>query len=200
MPETTPEPATPKGRRTRLAMVEAAAALMYERGIAATTVDEILAASGTGKSQLYHYFGGKQAVVIAVLRYQFERVMGAQPALTDESCSDPGRWRAEVLAAHRAHGFGSCPLGVFAGQVDSEPALRAVLAALFDRWQAAIAALLRRATAAGRLPAATDPDTGGLVLLGALQGGTLLSHLRGEPRPLADALDHALAELGYSPA
>ena len=200
MPDTSPEPVTPKGRRTRLAMVEAAATLMHERGIAATTVDEILAASGTGKSQLYHYFGGKQGVVIEVLRYQFERVMGAQPSLADESCVDPGQWRDEVLAAHRAHGFGSCPLGVFAGQVDSDRALRAELAALFDRWQAAISALLRRADGAGRLPAGTDPDSGGLVLLSALQGGTLLSHLRGEARPLADALGHALAELGYRAA
>lgn len=137
--------------------------------------------------------------MVAVLRYQFERVMGAQPSLTDEACTDPGRWRDEVLAAHRAHGFGSCPLGVFAGQVDGDPALRSALAALFDRWQAAIAALLRRAGAAGRLPATTDPDSGGLVLLSALQGGTLLSHLREEPRRLADALEHALAELGHSP-
>ncbi|WP_237160754.1 TetR/AcrR family transcriptional regulator, partial [Mycobacteroides abscessus] len=49
-------PATAHGRRTRAAIVDAAAQMMYQKGVAATSLDDILAASSTGKSQLYHYF------------------------------------------------------------------------------------------------------------------------------------------------
>jgi TetR/AcrR family transcriptional regulator, transcriptional repressor for nem operon len=190
-------PMTAKGQRTREAMVEAAARLMHDRGIAATTVEDVLAASGTGKSQMYHYFGGKRELVAAVLDHQFGLVMQAQGTLRDTASADPGRWRDEVLAAHRRSRFGNCPLGVFAGQVENDVLLRKALAALFDRWRGAIGALLERARDARHLPADADPVSGSVVLLAALQGGTLLSHLARDPEPLASALDQALRGLGY---
>jgi len=45
---------TERGRRTRAAIVDTAATMMYANGVATTALDDILAASGTGKSQLYH--------------------------------------------------------------------------------------------------------------------------------------------------
>lgn len=188
-------PATAKGRRTRDAMVGAAASLMYERGIDATAVEDVLAASDTGKSQMYHYFGGKRSLVVAVLEHQLDRVLAAQPSLTDADCADLARWRREVLAAQRESDCGNCPLGVFAGQVDNDPVVRDVLAELFGRWQRAIADLVRRAIDAGRVPAHTDADAVGGTLLAALQGGIVLSHLRRDPGPLVAALDSALASI-----
>ncbi len=53
-PSATKLPATAHGRRTRAAIIDAAAQMMYQKGVAATSLDDILAASSTGKSQLYH--------------------------------------------------------------------------------------------------------------------------------------------------
>jgi AcrR family transcriptional regulator len=189
------EPATARGRRVRDQIVQTAAQLMHERGIAATTVDEVLAASGTGKSQMYHYFGKKQDLAVAVLRRQFERVLAAQPALTDPECADLVRWREEVLAAFQDSGRGNCPLGAFAGQVDGDPVLRAELAGLFARWQAAIADLVELAQRAERVRRDIEPAEAALTLLTALQGGTLLAHLDGDGHALAGALDQALQSL-----
>jgi TetR/AcrR family transcriptional regulator, transcriptional repressor for nem operon len=189
-------PATSRGRRVRDAIVDTAARLMHERGIASTTVDEVLAASGTGKSQMYHYFSGKQDLIVAVLERQFERVLAAQPALSDPECADLLQWRDDVLDAFRESGFGNCPLGTFAGQVDSDPVLRAELAGLFARWRTAIAELVRRSRKAGQVPDDLDPDEAGLTLLTALQGGTMLAHMYGDEHVLARALDRALRELG----
>ena len=49
------EPKTGRGRASRERIVERAAELFAERGVAATSLDEVLAAAGAGKSQLYHY-------------------------------------------------------------------------------------------------------------------------------------------------
>ncbi|MDT7675147.1 MAG: TetR/AcrR family transcriptional regulator, transcriptional repressor for nem operon [Pseudonocardiales bacterium] len=190
-----PAPVTAKGRRSRDAIVEAAARLMHDRGIAATSLDDVLTASDTGKSQLYHYFDDKQDLTVAVLHLQFERVLAAQPCLRDPACHDLGRWRDEVLLAHRVHQFGNCPLGVFAGQVDDSPVLRGELRALFDQWRQAIGELAGRALRHGRVRADVDPAGAGLVLLSALQGGTMLSHLHGDAEPLTRALNGAIAQL-----
>ncbi|MDT7624429.1 MAG: hypothetical protein QOF99_5330 [Pseudonocardiales bacterium] len=40
-----------------------------------------------------------------------------------------------------------------------------------------------------------DPAGAGLVLLSALQGGTMLSHLHGDAEPLTRALNGAIAQL-----
>jgi AcrR family transcriptional regulator len=182
-------PRTERGRRTRAAIVEAAARLMHERGLAAPSMDDVLLASGTGKSQLYHYFAGKRELTVAVLLHQFEQALDVQPALTDPTCDDLRRWRDDVVRTHREKDNGICPLGVFIGQVDSDPVLRATLVDLFARWHAAIADLVDRAARAGRLHPDTDPAAAGWALLTALQGGTMLAHLRGDEGPLVQALD-----------
>ena len=48
------EPKTERGRASRERIVERAAELFAERGIAVTSVDEVLAAAGAGKGQFYH--------------------------------------------------------------------------------------------------------------------------------------------------
>jgi hypothetical protein len=106
----------------------------------------------------------------------------------------------DVLDAFRESGFGNCPLGTFAGQVDSDPVLRAELTGLFARWRTAIAELVRRSQQAGQVSDDLDPDEAGLTLLTALQGGTMLAHLYGDEHVLARALDQALRELRAGPA
>jgi AcrR family transcriptional regulator len=190
-----PLPNTTRGRRTRAAILDSAAQLMHERGMAAASMDDVLLASGAGKSQLYHYFDGRQDLCAAVLHYQFERVRAAQPSLDDLSCTDLRTWRDEVLEAFRNSGGGTCPLGAFTAQTDSDPFLRDTLTALFDRWQQSLGDLVRRADAAGALQAGIDPEAAGLALLTAHQGGTILAHLHRSEEPLARALDAAIARL-----
>jgi TetR/AcrR family transcriptional repressor of nem operon len=191
-------PATSKGQRARSLITETAARLMHEKGIDATSMDDVLAASGTGKSQVYHYFGSKEDLVAAVLEFQFGAIMAAQSALHDESCADLGRWRQEVLAANESGCFSGCPLGAFAGQLDGSTSLRALYADLFARWQAALAALVERARSAGRLRLSTSPDDTALVLLGALEGGSMLSHVRRRQDDLQRMLDAALMSVGVT--
>ena len=69
---------TPKGERARNRIVEAAAQLVYERGVAGTTLDDIRSAAGVSGSQLSHYFAGKDELVQAVIGYQAATIPGSQ--------------------------------------------------------------------------------------------------------------------------
>jgi TetR/AcrR family transcriptional repressor of nem operon len=178
-------------------MVEAAAALMQARGIAATGVSDVLAATHTGKSQLYHHFGGKQGLVLAVIDHQLARVLAAQPRLGPDTDGDVAAWARDLLAVHRGgDGPLSCPLGVLSSQVDDDPVLRAHQAAAFDRWRDGLAHLVRVGRARGSVAAAGEPAELAVVLLAAVQGGLMLARLGRDVRPLEIALDAALARLG----
>ncbi|MFC4998818.1 TetR/AcrR family transcriptional regulator [Dactylosporangium cerinum] len=188
-------PATERGRRTRAAILTAAARLMHQHGLAGPSVDDVLAASGAGKSQFYHYFGSRRDLAAAVLYHQFDRVMGSQPALRDPDRADLRAWRDQVVGAHRDSSHGMCPLGVFVGQVDDEPELNGILAELFGRWEKCLADLVSRARDQGRVRSDVDPEDAGRMLLAALEGGAMLAHVHRQPTALERSLDAAIAVL-----
>ena len=70
---------TPKGERTRARIVEAAAGLIHERGVAGTTLDDVRATAEVSGSQLYHYFADKDELVQAVIDHQAGTIV-APPA------------------------------------------------------------------------------------------------------------------------
>ena len=191
-------PPTARGRRTRDAIVDAAADLMHERGIAATGLGDVLRASGTGKSQLYHYFDGKSDLVLAVIDRQLERVLAAQPALDPAPRrtareDDVRAWAASLVELHRDGGGPfACPLGVFSGQVDAEPRWREHQAAAFRQWQERIAALLARGQAQGVVDPARDAGEMAVAVLAAVQGGLMLARLHRDLQVLALALGAAV--------
>jgi TetR/AcrR family transcriptional regulator, transcriptional repressor for nem operon len=70
---------------------------------------------------------------------------------------------------------------------------RAIIAASFATWSAAIGDGLRALQAAGHLPAGVTPDDLGVTLLAALQGGLLPAQVQRDTRPLETAVDTILA-------
>src|SRR5690349_12100345 len=66
---------TLKGARTRARIVEKAAALIHERGVAATTLEDVKVAAEVSGSQLYHYFPDKSDLVQAVIDFQADTIV-----------------------------------------------------------------------------------------------------------------------------
>jgi len=185
---------TPKGERTWARIVEVAARLVYERGVAGTTLDDVRKAAGVSGSQLSHYFTGKDELVQAVIDYQAGVIAGNQRQADLGSPDGLRAWRNMVIAEARAtKGEGGCPLGSLAGQLaETDPRARALIAAGFEKWQASISEGLRGLHDAGHLPSGTDPDHLAVTLLAALQGGLLLAQVQRDTRPIETAVDTIL--------
>ncbi len=185
---------TAKGERTRARIVEAAARLIYERGVAGTTLDDVKAAAGVSGSQMYHYFPDKDELVQAVISYQADVIAGNQRQADLGSAEGLRAWRDMVIAQVRnGEAKGGCPLGSLAGQLaETDPHARTLLADGFGQWQAAIGEDLRRLHQAGQLPDGTDPDALAVTLLATLQGGLLLAQIQRDTRPLETAVDTLL--------
>jgi TetR/AcrR family transcriptional regulator, transcriptional repressor for nem operon len=186
---------TPKGERTRARIVEAAALLIYQRGVAGTTLDDVRAAAQVSGSQLSHYFAGKDELVQAVIDYQAGVIASNQRQADLGTLTGLHAWRDMVIVqAKSVQARGGCPLGSLGGQLaESHPHARALIATGFQQWSAAISDGLRKLQAAGHLPAGTDPDDLALTLLAAVQGGLLLAQVQRDTRPLETAVDTLLA-------
>lgn len=186
-------PSTDRGRATRERILDAASELFYRQGVGATGLDQVIAASGTGKGQVYHYFADKRALVHAVVDRQVTTVLAAQQARLDQLAgpADVRAWADELVAAYASSDHPvRCPLGALVAELaEGDPEARAALGRGFARWSAALAAGLRRAGVAG-------PKRQATALLAAYQGGLLLSQASGDLGPLRTAFDVALAAAG----
>jgi TetR/AcrR family transcriptional regulator, transcriptional repressor for nem operon len=198
-PEGRALPVTERGRRARASIIDAAASLMYQNGVSVTSLDDVLAAAGSGKSQLYHYFDSKADLVAAVIERQLELVLARQPALTHiESWDGIDAWVSEILTAHSAPGGPfACPLGTMAAELKNDPTFRPLLDDAFRRWEAPLARGLQTIQDRGELVADADPNRLASTVIAALQGGMLLARIRGDIAPLRDTLEGAVEQLRH---
>src|SRR5215831_9766773 len=110
------KPRTERGRASRERIVERAAELFAERGVAATSLDEVLAAAGAGKSQLYHYFHGRDELVAAAVGLRCTQVLaGLTQALgAVASLAELEQALAGFVAGFEQMGLPGCPIGSLA--------------------------------------------------------------------------------------
>jgi len=187
---------TKKGQATRARIVAAAAKLMYERGVAGTSVEDVQQEAGVSSSQLYHYFKEKRELVLAVILFQNEQVLGSQEPLLShlDSMEALQSWRDAIIRYQTGLGFqGGCPIGSLGSELaDLEPVARKELAAGFMQWELAIRRGLQAIYDRGEMRSDAQPEQLALALLTTLQGGLLLSKVRKEAGPLEAGLDAML--------
>jgi TetR/AcrR family transcriptional repressor of nem operon len=188
-----PQRLTRKGQETRRHIIAEAAALMYERGVAGTSVEDVQQAAGVSASQIYHYFSDKKSLVRAVVEHQSDYVLNEQIPLLSrlDSVEALEAWRDVVVANHRDGRIDrGCPIGSLSSElagVDAQ-AHEAVLAG-FARWEEALRDCLHAMRRRGELPEHADPARLALATLAAVQGGILLNQARRDTTALEAALD-----------
>lgn len=173
---------TKAGRKTRERIVRTAAELMFHRGAGGTSIPDIQAAAGVSASQIYHYFGDKQGLILAVIDYQTDAKLDQQRPLLDsldsmealrEWCDRAGDRQDAVNCE------GGCEIGSLASELaETDPSARTGLATAFDRWESPIRSGLARMQARGELSESADAAALATALLAAIQGGMLLSQVR----------------------
>lgn len=190
-----PDRLTPKGQATRARILEHAAALIYAEGVHATNNDKLRRAAGVSGSQINHYFPTKESLVLAVIEWQAESVLGLHRSERFDGFEDLAgfrKWAAFYIGYERAYHEG-CSLGSLASEIiKTDLDVHDELAAAFGQWREIFRQALARLQRLGRLSGEADPAQLANLLLAAFQGGMLLAQIAREISPLRDALQSAL--------
>ena len=201
---TSAQPATLKGRETRERIIRATAELVTERGVAGTSLDDVRARARVSKSQLYHYFVGRDDLMRAVAKAASDEVVGGQTELFAKLDTIQGlRAWADTLVTlqHARRSRGGCPIGSLAGQLaEHNENARGELVDGLDRWEAAIRDGLDRMAARGELRGDADCAALAQRVLAAVQGGLLLTQIRRDPDQLRSALNGVIEAILAAPA
>jgi AcrR family transcriptional regulator len=192
------EPRTGRGRASRERIVERAADLFAERGIAGTSVDEVLAAAKAGKGQFYHYFRNRDELAAAAVGYRCAQVVdGLTQALGDvSSLAELEQALAGFIAGFEQTGLPGCPIGTLATEVAGRnEAARMQAAAGFGAWERLLADALERMRQRGELRTDAQPAVLATGLLASIEGGMVLSQTRKDVASLRIAVDTGLAQV-----
>jgi TetR/AcrR family transcriptional regulator, transcriptional repressor for nem operon len=188
-------PKTARGRAARDRIIQAASELIGERGVAETSLDDVIDRAGASKSQLYHYFEDRAALLRAVVVHNTEAVLGDLGPV--DTWTAIRRWFDSLVELQvERHARAGCPIGSLVPQLaEADERARLVLAASFTRWEAHLRHGLVSMQAQGKLDRRADPAELATAAMAAIQGGLLLTQIRRDPGQLAIALDAAYAKL-----
>ncbi len=180
---------------TRGRIVEAAMELFWAKGYGSTSIADILSRSQVNSGSLYHFFPGKQDVLVAVLEAYRD---GIGPMLLDpvwEGVADPvervfallAKYRSLIVSTDCQYG---CPIGSLALELhEPDPIVRERIVENFDAWTEAVAACF--AEGAERFPAGTDFRALGEFALTVMEGGVMQARTHRS----VDHFDRAVAQL-----
>jgi TetR/AcrR family transcriptional regulator, transcriptional repressor for nem operon len=162
---------------TRAKIVEAAMELFWAKGYNSTSISDILSRTQLNSGSLYHFFPGKQDVLLAVLEAYRDGIyeMLLAPAWAGED--DPVERVFKLLALYRGLILETectygCPIGSLALELhEADPAVRERLAQNFANWVAAVRGCYEQA--AERFPAGTDLQPLAEFTLTIMEGGVM---------------------------
>lgn len=162
---------------TRDRIVMTALELFYVKGYQSTSISDILSRSQVHSGSLYHFFPGKQDLLVAVLEFYRDGIQENLLDLAWVGVDDPiekifallNGYRTGLLMSDFAHG---CPIGNLALEIsEPDPRIRELLQVNFENWIDAVEHCLFEAR--GKIPADTDRRALAEFILTTMEGAIM---------------------------
>jgi AcrR family transcriptional regulator len=193
-----PNRSTP-GSETRLRIIAAAADLFHKQGVHATSPDDVIEASNTGKGQFYHYFKNKEGLVHEVLQTHLAAIRtGSAPLKYEvESWKDLERWfQSHIELQQRFRMTRGCPFGTIGNEVtENDELIRQDLSLIFEVVRGKLAAFFIKQKAKGGLPKTADENALADFCIATVQGAMLMGKIGRSARPVETTVAEALRHL-----
>lgn len=200
-------PTETKGQQTRQRILDSAMDLINSKGYHATTMNDIIAATGVQKGNLYYHFPGKEALVIDLVKSagkSYGEYLSAK-AGSGTPLERLGKVLDAVLEFHRDRGLkGGCIFGNLAMETaDTVPAVAESVKEVFDSGIDWIASIISKAKETGEIrlkpssgsDSLSDSKKMALKIVAGIEGAILFARLGRDIGILENAVAAIKAEL-----
>jgi len=182
---------------TRDRILTEASRLFHRQGYEATGVATILRAADVNSGSLYHFFPGKEALLVGVLERHLTLLAPTIMDPAEGAESDPieriftllGAYRRALLVTDCTRG---CPVGNLALEVGNRtPGVQSLIDQYFAGWTERVRSWLEEA--GPRLPTGSDRAALSRLVLSVMEGGVMQARAAGS----LDPFDASVAELRH---
>ncbi len=185
-------------------VVEASRDLFWDQGYAATTIDDLSAATGLGRGSFYKAFGDKHSMFLRSLElYCTEALDGIRAELRNPDLSPydrlVGHVRGTVTNLVSDTDRRGCLLAKSAAELSAtDAAVAKYVKRTLDGWLRELTATVAAAQADGDIPAGTDAKSMASLLLAVLRGMEALRKGGTSATTIELAAEQAIAVLAVS--
>jgi TetR/AcrR family transcriptional repressor of nem operon len=171
-----------KGKHTRERIVEVAAELFRKNGFYNTSLTEILKAAGLTKGGFYFHFKSKEELGDAVIDYMKDfwvnRVLN-EIAREKGALAKIERMFDIMIKTHEGNVFHGCALlaVLTAEMMEVEQHFSDRLRRIYVDWKSSIVEILQQGKQEGLFREWVNPDSLALLIIGTMQGTTMMAHL-----------------------
>lgn len=181
-------------QKTKEKMIAVAFDLFHKNGIKQTSVDDILKATNTGKSQFYHYFGSKDGMIMAVINYVTgwtkETKSDTPYPYIVKSWQDIENWFNFFISMQEYNNYDrACPMMTIGNDLnDDQTDLRNKIKDITRHMYGQIKTFFDKQQANGALSKSINTGHLAQFAFTTLQGGLLLSKVERDNTPLKNAV------------
>lgn len=188
-----------KGAETKARIIRTAADLFHKQGVGATSPDDIIEASNTGKGQFYHYFSSKENLVHEVLQTHLQSIKDGSAPVDYEISSWKAleSWFLSQIELQKSFGMKrGCPFGTIGNEVrEGDELIRQDLNLIFEVMRNKLSAFFIREKAGSRLSKDAKEDELADFCIAAVQGAMLMGKIQRSSQVAEAAIREALTHL-----
>jgi TetR/AcrR family transcriptional regulator, transcriptional repressor for nem operon len=183
-----------KAERTRKFIIGKAAPIFNKKGVAGTSISDIMEATKLAKGGIYGNFTTKEEISIEAFDYMVETIISRIQELTAPGKSSKDKLFA-ILEFYRTYPHkpvisGGCPILNFGVEADdTNPVIRKKVKDTIHYFQDSIEKLVRRGINYGEFSQQWDAQAFAIKMFSMIQGGILISRIHGDNRQMSMLVD-----------
>jgi TetR/AcrR family transcriptional repressor of nem operon len=182
-----------KGAKTRQRIIEQAAPLFNQGGMAGCSMQDILHATGLQKGGLYRHFSSKEELAAECLKYSLAVVFRARSGNADHipNAIDKLRYLVDRFVSTPSPLKGGCPLmNAAVDSDDGDPQLRRLSLQGLRAWKSRLLQIVKEGIERGEVARGTDPVRVVNTVIAILEGSLLISRIERTSSAMQDARVH----------
>ncbi|MBS7255786.1 TetR/AcrR family transcriptional regulator [Flavobacterium branchiicola] len=188
-----------KAERTKQFILETAAPIFNQKGIAGANIDDVLEAAKLTKGCLYGHFEGKEDLSIQVVDYMLD-TMGKKLLTTVSNLSTAKAKSFTYLDFYKNPLIttieGGCPIFNMAVESDDTfPAIKAKVANTLKEEHELFASILKKGIEDGEFSTKLEPEAYAFKAISALKGGAVLCRTMNTAKPMQGLIKSLKEEL-----